>query len=79
MIGLEKGTVQVIPHYASWRYAFEQKRRVLQEHIGDHVHEYRGYEGHRCRRGGVAVVPRRGRDSSPRANKSITIGLPSEE
>jgi hypothetical protein len=36
MIGPEKGTVEVIPHYASWRYAFEQKRPVLQEHIGDH-------------------------------------------
>jgi len=29
MIGPEKGTVEVIPHYASWRYAFEQKRRVF--------------------------------------------------
>jgi hypothetical protein len=37
MVGPEKGTVEVIPHYASWRYAFERKRRVLQEHIGDHV------------------------------------------
>ena len=36
MIGPKKGTVEVIPHYASWRYAFEQKRPVLQEHIGDH-------------------------------------------
>jgi GrpB-like predicted nucleotidyltransferase (UPF0157 family) len=37
MVGPEKGSARVIPHYASWRHAFEQKRRVLQEHIGDHV------------------------------------------
>ena len=37
MIGLEKGTVQVIPPHAPWRDAFEQERRVLQEHIGGHV------------------------------------------
>src|SRR5215204_4418557 len=37
MIGLKKGTVQVIPHHASWRDAFEQERRVLYELIGGHV------------------------------------------
>jgi GrpB-like predicted nucleotidyltransferase (UPF0157 family) len=37
MIGLEKGTVQVVHHHASWRYAFERARRALQEHIGGHV------------------------------------------
>ena len=37
MIGLKKGSVQVIPHHASWRDAFEQERRVLQELIGGHI------------------------------------------
>jgi GrpB-like predicted nucleotidyltransferase (UPF0157 family) len=37
MIGLKKGTVQVIPHHASWRDAFAQERRVLHELIGGHV------------------------------------------
>ena len=39
MIGLEKGTVRIVPHQRSWHDAFEQERRVLQEHIGDHVVE----------------------------------------
>ena len=37
MIGFKKGTVQVIPHHASWRDAFEQERRVLHELIGGRV------------------------------------------
>ena len=37
MFGLKKGTVQVIPHHASWRDAFEQERRVLHELIGGRV------------------------------------------
>ena len=37
MIGLKKGTVQVIPHHASWRDAFEQERFLLHDHIGRHV------------------------------------------
>src|SRR4051794_18578240 len=37
MIGLEKGTVRVVPHHPNWHDVFEYERRVLQEHIGDHV------------------------------------------
>ena len=37
MIGLEKGTVQVVPYHASWQDVFAQERRLLQEHIGGHV------------------------------------------
>jgi GrpB-like predicted nucleotidyltransferase (UPF0157 family) len=37
MIGLEKGIVRVVPHHPSLLDAFEQERRVIQEHIGGHV------------------------------------------
>ena len=37
MIGLKKGTVQVVPHRAEWRDLFEQERRVIHERIGCHV------------------------------------------
>ena len=37
MIGLRKGTVQVVPHQPRWHDLFEQERRVLHEHIGPHV------------------------------------------
>src|SRR5215212_9706963 len=37
MIGFEMGTVRLVSHHASWRSAFEQERRVLQEHIGGHM------------------------------------------
>jgi GrpB-like predicted nucleotidyltransferase (UPF0157 family) len=37
MIGLAKGTVQVVPYHPSWGDAFTQERRLLQEHIGGHV------------------------------------------
>jgi GrpB-like predicted nucleotidyltransferase (UPF0157 family) len=37
MIGLEKGTVQVVPYHPSWQDVFAQERRLLQEHIGGHV------------------------------------------
>ncbi len=34
MIGLKKGTVQVVPHHAEWRHLFEQEWRALHRHIG---------------------------------------------
>ena len=37
MIGLKKGTVQVVPHRTEWRELFEQELRILQEHIGRDV------------------------------------------
>jgi GrpB-like predicted nucleotidyltransferase (UPF0157 family) len=37
MIGLKRGTVQVVPYRADWPNSFEQERRVLREHIGRHV------------------------------------------
>jgi GrpB-like predicted nucleotidyltransferase (UPF0157 family) len=37
MIGLAKGTVQVVPDHPSWGDAFTQERRLLQEHVGGHV------------------------------------------
>ena len=37
MIGLKKGTVQVVPHQAGWCDLFEQERNVIYERIGRHV------------------------------------------
>jgi len=37
VFGLKKGTVQIIPHHASWRDAFEQESRVLHKLIGGYV------------------------------------------
>ena len=34
MIGLKRGTVQVVAYHADWHDLFEQERRVLHQHIG---------------------------------------------
>jgi len=34
MIGLQRGTVQVVAHHPDWRDLFERERRILQQHIG---------------------------------------------
>jgi GrpB-like predicted nucleotidyltransferase (UPF0157 family) len=34
MIGLRKGTVQVVAYQAAWPALFEQERRVLHQHLG---------------------------------------------
>jgi len=34
MIGLKRGTVQVVAYHADWYDLFEQERRVLHQHIG---------------------------------------------
>jgi GrpB-like predicted nucleotidyltransferase (UPF0157 family) len=34
MIGLKRGTVQVVTYHADWHNLFEQERRALHQHIG---------------------------------------------
>ncbi len=34
MIGLQRGTVLVVPHQADWHELFEQERHLLHQHIG---------------------------------------------
>jgi hypothetical protein len=75
MIGPEKGTVEVIPHYASWRYAFEQKRPVLQEHIGDHGLDIEDVGGTGEGAAVVAVVRGGAGSHSGKHDERITIGL----
>jgi GrpB-like predicted nucleotidyltransferase (UPF0157 family) len=63
MIGLKKGTVQVIPHHASWRDAFAQERRVLHELIGGHVLDIQHV-------GGTAVP---GLDAKPIIDSAVAV------
>ena len=34
MLGLKRGTVQVVAYRPEWRELFEQERRLLQQHVG---------------------------------------------
>jgi GrpB-like predicted nucleotidyltransferase (UPF0157 family) len=34
MIGLQRGTVQVVAHHPGWHALFARERRILQQHIG---------------------------------------------
>src|SRR4051812_34343826 len=68
MIGLEKGSVRVVAHRASWRDAFEQERRVLQEHIGGQVLDIQHV--------GSATVP--GLDVKPIIDIAVAIASTAE-
>jgi GrpB-like predicted nucleotidyltransferase (UPF0157 family) len=37
VLGLQKGTVRIVPLHARWRDVFERERRLLREHIVDQV------------------------------------------
>jgi GrpB-like predicted nucleotidyltransferase (UPF0157 family) len=37
MLGLHKGSVEIVPHDPAWAWQFRQERQLLQQHIGQHV------------------------------------------
>ena len=68
MIGLEKGTVQVIPHYASWRVALKEQRRVLHELLRGHMLD--------IQRVGSTAVP--GIDAKPIIDIAVAVASTAE-
>ena len=66
MIGLKKGTVQVVPHRADWHDLFEQERRVLDERIGRLVLDIQHV--------GSTAVP--GLDAKPIIDIAVAVASP---
>ena len=66
MLGLEKGTVRIVPHRASWRDHFEEERRLLQEQIGGHVLDIQHV--------GSTAVP--GLDAKPIIDIAVAVASP---
>jgi len=66
LIGLEKGTVRVVPYDASWQDVFEQERRVLQKQIGGHVLDIQHV--------GSTAVP--GLDAKPAIDMAVAVASP---
>ena len=64
MIGLERGTVEVVTYRAAWPDLFEQERRVLQQHIGRFVLDIQHV--------GSTAVP--GLDAKPILDMAVAVG-----